>query len=107
MFKKLLLIFGLSISWASQAEILLYEGTLNLVWANAEDGGFIITFKSPSPISACPNHRAYFRSETFTNGSEILRNSLSIALSAFHTDSTVGIFLDTSNCNATGIYIKK
>lgn len=90
-----------------------YTGKVNRIWPNGADGTFIITFKStsgaPSSLDDCKHNYAYFRASTIPL--EQHKKLLSLALSAFHTDSTVGIVIDkTLNgeyCYAISLDIRK
>jgi hypothetical protein len=90
-----------------------YTGTITRIWPHEQTGGFILTFKntasSPSSIGDCKHKYAYFSSTKLQP--ELLKNSLSFALSAIHTGSTVGIVmdkdLDGEYCYAAGIDIRK
>ncbi|WP_157533487.1 hypothetical protein [Microbulbifer variabilis] len=88
-FSILLLLIFSSSAFADRA---WYRGTINRIWTLGSDGSFIITVKEDSVLSDCKWKYAYF---TLTEQTpEKLRNSLSLALSAFHAGTTVGLEID-------------
>lgn len=63
MIKKIaiaILLLNCSSTFATPA---LYLGTINRVWPNDPNGGFIITFSAPSSLDDCKNTYAYFKSQ--------------------------------------------
>lgn len=86
-----------------------YLGTINRVWPSSQDGGFIITFSTPSSLSDCKHTYAYFKSEYVQP--DLMKNAFSVALSAFHSGSTVGVVIDKGPagdyCYATTIDLRK
>lgn len=86
-----------------------YLGTINRVWPNDPYGGFIITFTAPSSLNDCQYTYAYFRPSYIQP--DLLKNAFAIAISAFHSGSTVGVVIDKGPageyCNATSIDLRK
>ncbi|WP_298769062.1 hypothetical protein [uncultured Shewanella sp.] len=109
MLKKFMLLLLLLTSVPISATSAWYLGTINRVWPNAQDGGFVITFSGNSSLSDCKHGYAYFLTSQLQP--EILKNSLSVALSAFHAGSSVGVIIDKAlhdgSCLATGIDLRK
>ncbi|MEX2964778.1 hypothetical protein [Microbulbifer sp. TYP-18] len=109
--KKLLSIaFLLALSSNAFAAPAYYSGTINRIWAQDQDGGFIITYEGTSnSLSDCKHQYAYFVSSV--QSPEMLKNSLSIALSAFHAGATVGVVVDKDlngeYCHALSIDLRK
>ncbi|MEX2964801.1 hypothetical protein [Microbulbifer sp. TYP-18] len=91
--KKLLSIaFLLALSSNAFADYAWYYGTIKRVWPLNDDGGFVITFEGTSSLSDCRNQYAVFSASLLPP--EKLDKSFSLALSAFHAGSTVGVELD-------------
>lgn len=109
MIKKLFLIMLLLSCSSAFGAAAWYQGTINRVWTDDQDGGFIVTFDGASSLSDCKHSYAYFRSTSMQP--EMLKNSLSLALSAFHVGSTVGIVVDKDlngeYCHALSIDLRK
>lgn len=86
-----------------------YLGTINRFWPNDPNGGFIITFTAPSSLDDCKYSYAYFRTTDIQP--DLLKNAFSVALSAFHAGSKVGVVIDKGPageyCNATSIDLRK
>lgn len=109
MMKMLSLILLGMISTPALATASFYTGKISRLWAHDPKGGFVITFSGNSSLSDCNNQYGFFQSDSMQP--EILRNSLTLALSAFHTDSTVGVVIDKKGpgerCDILSIDIRK
>ena len=86
-----------------------YSGTINRLWTHAADGGFIITFEGTSSLANCKHKYVYFTSQKMQLA--LLNSSLSVALSAFHTNTKVGVVIDKTGdgeyCYASSIDIRR
>jgi len=83
-----------------------YFGKITRVW-NFTEGSFIITFDSTS-LDNCKDKYVYFNNKL----SQVqLQSNLSVALSAFHANSKIGVVIDKTNdgdpCYAMSIDIRK
>lgn len=109
MLKKIIVLLLLLSSAPISATPAWYSGTINRVWPNAQDGGFVITFSGNSSLSDCKHGYAYFLTSQLQP--EILKNAFSLALSAFHAGTTVSVIIDKAlhdgSCLATGIDLRK
>lgn len=85
-----------------------YTGKINRIWPHDNSGGFIITFSSPSSLGDCKHNYAYFKSTDLDP--KQLSVSFSLALSAFHSKSKVGVVIDKSlndeYCHALSLDIR-
>ncbi|WP_020415403.1 hypothetical protein [Microbulbifer variabilis] len=85
-----------------------YRGEINRIWTYGQ-GDFIVTFVGNTGLSDCRHNYAYFTSADLHP--EMLKSSLSVALSAYHTGETVGIVIDKDlnddACHAAGIDLRK
>ena len=109
MFKKTLLILLLlngSLAYSSPA---WYQGTINRVWTDDPNGGFVVTYSGNTGLSDCRYGYVYFRPGNIQP--DMLKNSLNLALSAFHAGSNVGIVIDKElngeYCHAMSIDIRR
>jgi hypothetical protein len=86
-----------------------YQGTINRVLANGQDGSFIITFNSDSSLNGCKYEYIYFHSKDLQP--EKLKSTFSLAISAYHTGSTVGVVInkgaDGETCYASSADLRK
>lgn len=100
---------SLIISLPINADPAWYFGTIDRVWTYSQDGGFIITYKGSSSISDCAYGYAYFSSKTMSK--DLIKSSMTMALSAFHSDSSVGLVIDKKGanevCHAMSIDLRK
>ena len=105
---SLLCLFTL-LSNNAEAEAKWYFGTVDRIWPYNQDGGFIITFTEPSSISDCAHGYAYFTADMLPP--EMMKNSMSVALSAFHSEAKTGVIIDKGqpgeSCLAKGIDLRK
>ncbi|MDF1642714.1 MAG: hypothetical protein P1U80_00850 [Pseudomonadales bacterium] len=100
-------------STGSQAAGQWYTGSINRIWPHNGDGGFIVTFKPTaaglSSLDDCKHKYAYFYAGSIQP--EMLKNSFSLALSAFHMGSLVGIVIDKDQngeyCHAMSVDVRK
>ncbi|MFA0813216.1 hypothetical protein [Microbulbifer epialgicus] len=102
------LICLLVVSSNAASEPTWYRGEINRIWRYGQ-GDFIVTFVGNTGLSDCRHNYAYFTSADLRP--EILKSSLSVALSAYHTGETVGIVFDKDlnddACHAPGIDLRK
>lgn len=107
--KKVLLLLAFNlVILNSFAQPAWYHGEVDRVWPHDQEGGFIVTFTSDS-LDDCKHNYVYFK-PTFMQP-EQLRNSFALALSAFHSNSKVGVVIDKGGvgevCYATSIDVRK
>lgn len=94
MLKKLIAVFLLTIPSLAFSDYAFYYGEINRIWANDNNGGFIVTYTAPSSLSDCKHYYAIFNSSEIQP--EQLKNSYSLALAALMGGKTVGIVIDKS-----------
>ncbi|AIW18673.1 hypothetical protein B6A42_07895 [Vibrio coralliilyticus] len=97
------------VSFSAFSSASFYRGEISRIWAHDPEGGFIIVFQNPSSVSDCKNGYIQFNSNSMQPG--LIKNSLSIALSAFHSNGTVGVVIDKQGagevCEALSIDVIK
>lgn len=104
-FLLIIVVLASSMSWSAPA---WYTGEVNRIWPHDNSGGFIMTFSSPSSLGDCKHNYAYFKSAELDP--KQLSVSFSLALSAFHSKSKVGVVIDKSlndeYCHALSLDIR-